>query len=100
LELGRFGEYLLKSRIVAEKYAPYYVRWVRRFMTQIPDKAGVTVEDRILIFLENLQANVEPWQLDQAGKALRLYFSHYLKVDPLERAGRPQARRRAGEHAA
>jgi hypothetical protein len=28
LELGRFGEYLLKSRGVPEKYAPYYVRWV------------------------------------------------------------------------
>ena len=25
LELSRFGEYLLKSRIVTEKYAPYYV---------------------------------------------------------------------------
>jgi len=29
LEMSRFGEYLLKSRVVAEKYAPYYVRWVR-----------------------------------------------------------------------
>ena len=35
LELGRFGEYLLKSRVVAEKYAPYYVRWVRRFRSNV-----------------------------------------------------------------
>ena len=28
LELGTFGEYLLKSRIVDEKHAPYYVKWL------------------------------------------------------------------------
>ena len=32
LELSRFWEYLLKSRIVTEKYAPYYVGWEWRFM--------------------------------------------------------------------
>ena len=26
LEMSRFGEYMLKSRVVAEKYAPYYAR--------------------------------------------------------------------------
>jgi hypothetical protein len=36
LELARFGEYLLKSRIVAEKHARYYVAWVRRFLSQVP----------------------------------------------------------------
>jgi integron integrase len=84
LELSRFGEYLLKSRIVQEKYASYYVRWVRRFMVQIPSKPGLTIEDRISVFLENLQTSVEPWQLDQAGKAIRLYFSHYLPLAATE----------------
>ena len=37
LELGRFGEYLLKSRIVAEKHARYYVAWVRKFLSQVRD---------------------------------------------------------------
>jgi hypothetical protein len=36
LELANFGEYLLKSRIVAEKYAPYYVGWVRKFPARAP----------------------------------------------------------------
>lgn len=80
LELSRFGEYLMKSRIVPEKYAPHYVRWVRRFMLLAPPTPGLTIEDRISVYLENLQANVEPWQLDQAGKAVRLYFSHYLPL--------------------
>ena len=38
LEMARFGEYLLKSRVVQEKYAPYYVRWVRKFMDLVPDR--------------------------------------------------------------
>ena len=33
LEMGTFGEYLLKSRIVMDKHAPFYVRWVRKYMT-------------------------------------------------------------------
>ena len=78
LELGRFGEYLLKSRIVPEKYARYYVSWVRKFLAQIPERAGVTREDRIDIFIENLRPHVEAWQMDQAEKAIRLYFSNYL----------------------
>jgi hypothetical protein len=47
LELGKFGEYLLKERIVAEKHAPYYVRWVRRFLAEVPPKGTASLEDRI-----------------------------------------------------
>jgi hypothetical protein len=84
LELGRFGEYLLKSRVVPEKYAPYYVRWVRRFMVQVPDRPGLGFEDTLSIFLNTLRAQIEPWQLDQAEKAVRLYFSHYRNLSATE----------------
>ena len=32
--LQQFGEFLLKARLVKEKAAPYWVRWVRRFLTR------------------------------------------------------------------
>ena len=80
LEMARFGEYLLKSRVVLEKHAPFYVRWVRKFMDMVPDKPGLTFEDRVSVFLDNLKPNIEGWQLDQAEKAVRLYFSHCLKL--------------------
>jgi integron integrase len=80
LELGRFGEYLLKSRVVPEKYAPYYVRWVRKFMMQVPDRPGLGFEDTLTAFANHLMPQVEPWQLDQAEKAVRLYFSHYRNL--------------------
>lgn len=65
LQLSRFGEYLLKCRIVPEKYMPYYVGWVRRFLRQVPDSTGVSLEDRIMVFLETPGQSVAPWQLDQ-----------------------------------
>jgi integron integrase len=80
LELGRFGEYMLKSRVVPEKYASYYVRWVRRFMAVVPEKPGLTFEDRLSLYLDNLRPSIEPWQLDQAEKAVRLYFTQYLAL--------------------
>ena len=101
LELGRFGDFLLKSRIVAERHARYYVAWVRKFLAQVPERAGVTLEDRIMIFLDNLRHQVQDWQLDQAEKAVRLYFSNYLngaRAEPAvtsvtpDPAGRVQAR--------
>jgi integron integrase len=78
IELGRFGEFLLKRRIVPEKHAPYYVSWVRRFLTQVPDRPGLALPDRVGVFVDNLRDRVEPWQLTQAERAVRLYFTNYL----------------------
>lgn len=86
LELSRFGEYILKARVVPEKYAPYYVRWVRKFMAMVPDRPGLTFEDRFTVFQDALRHDVEPWQLDQAEKAVRLYFSHYKDLAGTELA--------------
>ena len=50
LELGKFGEYMLRSRIVHEKYARYYVGWVRKFLSQPGHKpvgpAGIVSAER------------------------------------------------------
>ena len=79
LEVNRFAEFLLRTRIVTEKHAPYYVSWVRKFLSQVPPKAGLNLEDRIAVFLDNLSPQVADWQRDQAEKAVRLYFTNYQK---------------------
>jgi len=48
IELANFGEYLLRSRIVAEKYAPYYVGWVRKFLAREPEGQGSSLSDRLI----------------------------------------------------
>ena len=76
IELGNFGEYLLKSRVVLEKHAPHYVRWVRRFLSEVPPRAGLSLEDRIGVFLDNLRPQAPDWQVDQAEKAI---YTHVVK---------------------
>jgi hypothetical protein len=78
LELGRFGEYLLRRRIVPEKHARYYVEWVRRFLSEVPEKGNFTLSDRISVFVENLKPRFEGWQVEQAERAVRLYFTNFL----------------------
>ena len=59
LELSRSREYILKASVVPEKYAPYYARWVRKFMAMVPDRPGLTFEDRLTVFQDGLRHCVE-----------------------------------------
>ncbi len=80
LELGRFAEHLLRSRLVPVKHAPFYVKWVRRFLLQDQAHTGMSLEDRLTAFLDDLGPQVADWQRDQAEKAVRLYCTNYLKA--------------------
>jgi len=79
LELSRFGEFLLCRQLVPEKNAPYYVKWVRRFMFKEPENARLSLEERMEAFRQGLQTadGFEDWQVQQADRALRLYFHNF-----------------------
>ena len=79
LELDRFAEYLLKEKLVPEKNAPYFVRWVRRFLQTRIASPSNSLRDRVQEFLEGLQKGGmwEDWQVEQAERALRLYFHNF-----------------------
>lgn len=79
LELGRFGEFLLCRQLVPEKNAPYYVKWVRRFMFKEPENAKFSLEERMEAFRQGLQTadGYEDWQVQQADRALRLFFHNF-----------------------
>lgn len=51
LLLTEFSGYLLKSRVVQEKNAPHYVRWVRRFLTSGANPSA-SLDDRLMSFLD------------------------------------------------
>ncbi len=77
--LQQFGEFLLKSRLVKESAAPYYVRWVRQFLAR-PVEAE-PLADRVRRFCEALEAQGrwQDWQIQQADRALRLFFLNFQK---------------------
>jgi integron integrase len=77
--LQSFGEYLLKSQIVRPNAAPYFVRWVRRFLGR--PASNEPLVDQVRRFCEDLERHggIQDWQVRQADQALRIYFVNFLK---------------------
>ena len=80
LQLSRFAEHLLMRRLVDEKRAQFYVRWVRRFLLDVPNDPSSSLRDRLECFLQKMRVEGKntDWHISQAEKALRLYFHNYL----------------------
>lgn len=80
LRLAAFGEYLLKHRLVKPEHARFHVFWVRKFLAQHLAAPVSSISDRIALFMEALQvAGNHDWQVEQAERALRLYFVNFMK---------------------
>ena len=77
--LQQFGEFLLKAQLVRPAAAPYFVRWVRRFLAR--PASDEPLADQVRGFCEELERNggSEDWQVRQADQALRIYFVNFLK---------------------
>ena len=77
--LQQFSEFLLKAQLVRPSAAPYFVRWVRRFLSR--PASDEPLADQIRGFCEELERNggLEDWQVRQAEQALRMYFVNFLK---------------------
>ncbi len=77
--LQLFGEFLLKAQLVRPAAAPYFVRWVRRFLTR--PASDEPLADQVRGFCEELERSggSEGWQVRQADQALRIYFVNFLK---------------------
>jgi len=77
--LQEFGEFLLKAQLVRPAAAPYFVRWVRRFLSR--PASDEPLADQARGFCEELErtGGAEDWQVRQADQALRIYFVNFLK---------------------
>ncbi len=77
--LQQFSEFLLKAQLVRPTAAPYFVRWVRRFLSR--PASDEPLADQVRGFCEELERNggIEAWQVRQADQALRMYFVNFLK---------------------
>ena len=69
-----------KSRgLMNEKYLPYYIRWLQRFLVGAAGDPRLGPEDAERAFVESLERGGTPeWQVRQAARAVELYQKHYL----------------------
>jgi len=76
--LQAFGEFLLKGQLVRQNAAPYFVRWVRRFLSR--EATNEALVDQVRSFCDDLEraGQFADWQIRQAEQALRLYFVNFL----------------------
>lgn len=88
LQLSRFGEHLLRRRLVDSRTAQYYVRWVRKFLLEVPENASKSLQERLMGFLQGLrQSGFQDGLVDQAERALRLYFHNFQDQGRWKTAG-------------
>ncbi len=84
--LQRFGEFLLKRQLVRPTAAPYFVRWVRLFLSR--QASAEPLADQARHFCDDLERSgrFQDWQVRQAEQALQIYFVHFLdRTDWLRR---------------
>ena len=67
--LQQFGEFLLKAQLVRPTAAPYFVRWVRRFLSR--PASDEPLLDQVRRFCQELERNggAEDWQMRQGDQA-------------------------------
>ena len=78
--MNEFQKYLIETAHIAEKYIPYYLKWVKIFLNQLSgnDQTNFSSEEKEN-FLLFLSSEHEDWQIKQADHALRLY-RHFLSI--------------------
>ncbi len=78
--MNEFQKYLIETAHIAEKYIPYYLKWVKIFLNQLSgnDQTNFSSEEKEN-FLLFLSSEHEDWQIKQADHALRLY-RHFVSI--------------------
>jgi integron integrase len=88
LQLDEFAEYLLKRSMCRDANAQFYVMWVRRFFRVIqnwPQDEWPVLLQRFVNELGDAP-EIETWQVEQAERAVRLYFNNFRSGESLSGA--------------
>ncbi len=83
--LEGFEGFLVERHLAQPDKAPFFTRWVRRFLQTVMPLSNLSDEDKIRHFRDQIQRDERfaDWQVEQAAKAVELYLNLYLKTDPL-----------------
>jgi integron integrase len=82
-QLDEFAEYLIRKSMCKDGNAKYYVYWVKNFFREAqnwpPDSWELLLQRYVNALNDNPE--IEAWQVDQADKAVRLYFHNFRSGD-------------------
>lgn len=69
-----FQDFLARRRLVPETKLKFYLHWVRNFLARSSSGKQTQLPKEIQGYLDNLGREKEPWQVQQAREAIRLYL--------------------------
>ena len=91
--LEGYSKFLLEKNLAPPRHQPYLVRWVRDFLLFAQEHGGYTFEQTMDLFLAEVggRVGVKPWQIQQAGDAVRIYGYQYRGASDDGEGGIPAA---------
>jgi len=83
LQIDEFGEYLLTRSLCDEKHQKFYLLWVKRFFKASREWPANSWDVLLQQYVNMLHDDplIEEWQVEQAEKAVRLYFHNFRSCD-------------------
>jgi hypothetical protein len=81
-ELESFAQYIKQNNMAGERHIPFYLDWVKRFLTADLPSIATSPKDRIQAFENLLSRNrsLQDWQIRQALNAVELYVNVFVKA--------------------
>ncbi|WP_319416451.1 integron integrase [Marispirochaeta aestuarii] len=74
---GRYINYLQKYHKIKENHLSWYLHWVKKYINYWNNDKNYLKDDSIRRYFQFLADRYEPWQVEQAATAIRL-FVHYV----------------------
>ncbi|MFH1282219.1 MAG: integron integrase [bacterium] len=76
-----FEEYLIQHRMARQNSVIFYPVWVEKFLRFADKSRETTHELKMQAFLNDLNNSsaIQDWQVEQAERAIKLYFDYFLK---------------------
>ena len=91
--LDGYAKFLREKELALPKHQPHLVRWVREFLVFAADHAGYAFEQTLDLYLAEVgnRECIEPWQVQQAADAVRIYRYQYRGASDDGEGGSPAA---------
>lgn len=81
VDLQAVDAYWKSRNLVDDRYRPYYLRWLQRFLLGPGGSSKLAPQDALQAFVQLLEQDgrTEDWQIRQAARAVEFYQKHYLR---------------------
>lgn len=86
---GRYIKYLQKYHKIKDNHLSWYLHWVKKYINYWNNDKNYLKDDSIRRYLQFLADRYEPWKVDQAANAIRLFIHYVNKMENSAKLQKP-----------